>query len=97
MFLYNVSIIMEDTAHDSLLSWIKGHIQRHEAHDIKLLKMLDTPHEGQTYCLQVLVSNQDEIVKFQQEVLQEIQTLLGAEYAEKAFIFDSTMQYIDQV
>lgn len=96
MFLYNVSIIMEDSVHTDLLESIQQHIQAKPEIGIKLLKMLDSPHEGQTYCLQVMMDNQEEIAQFQAEVMQDIQALIGTHYPDKAFLFDSTMQYINQ-
>ncbi|MEI5984585.1 MULTISPECIES: DUF4286 family protein [Sphingobacterium] len=95
MFLYNISIIMEDSVHHDLLVWIRTQLKAHEGKNIKFLKMLNSPHEGQTYCMQVTLNSEKEIVEFQEEVLQEIQAVIGTQFPDKAFIFDSTMQYIN--
>lgn len=56
--------------------------------------MLESPHEGSTYCIQVVATDDTEILKFQEDVLVELQAYLTTSHAEKAFIFDSKMQYL---
>lgn len=56
--------------------------------------MLDSPHEGNTYCVQFLAADDNVILKFQEDVVAELQGYLTAHHTEKAFIFDSKMQYL---
>lgn len=56
--------------------------------------MIDSPHEGTTYCIQLLASSEAVINDFQQDFLARVQTHIGANHQEKAFIFDSKMQYL---
>jgi len=60
----------------------------------KFLKLLDSPHEGHTYCVQLVFENPSEIPTFQQEKLVILQSHIATNYLEKAFLFDSTMKYI---
>lgn len=93
MILYNVSIIIDDSSHDALLAWLKNELQS-ITYDINFLKMLDSPHEGSTYCIQLTTENESEITDFQQEVLVRIQEYIGNKHFEKAFIFDSKMRFL---
>ncbi|WP_437921813.1 DUF4286 family protein [Sphingobacterium sp. LRF_L2] len=93
MILYNISIIVEDSSHDPLLVWLQ-HKLRTSSYDVKFLKMLDSPHEGTTYCLQLTVQEEDSILSFQEDVLADIQNHIALNHSEKAFIFDSKMKYI---
>ncbi|PRD54577.1 DUF4286 family protein [Sphingobacterium gobiense] len=93
MILYNISIIMEDSRHDQVVNWLKSHL-RTSSYETTFLKMLDSPHEGHTYCIQFLAADDAAIGKFQEDVMAELQTYLMTNHAEKAFIFDSKMQYL---
>ena len=96
MYLYNVSIIIEDSHHDSLVQWLKEFwLPSITQQDVKFLKMLHSPHEGHTYCVQFAASNEQEIQKFQEDFITGLQERIATVHIEKAFIFDSTMQYLD--
>lgn len=94
MYLYNISIIVEETQHDSLLGWLKTEWLPTLNNETKFLKMLNTPHEGHTYCIQMITDTDEEITLFQQTKLSDLQQYLLTNHNEKAFIFDSVMQYI---
>ncbi len=94
MFLYNVSIIIEDSIHQEVITWTKGLLNEHPGFAIKLLKMLHSPHEGQTYCLQVVLNDEEEIERIREQVIQRLQEYISTHHVEKAFLFDSIMQYI---
>ncbi len=93
MILYNISIIIEDRSHDQVVNWLKSHL-RTSTYEINFLKMLDSPHEGTTYCVQLLAADDTVIFKFQEDVVAEMQTYLTAHHPERAFIFESKMQYL---
>lgn len=96
MILYNISVIIEDSAHQDLFNWLKNTLREIDF-EAKFLKMLDSPHEGSTYCIQVTAIDESTIQRFQEDVVQKIQAYIGSNHAEKAFIFDSKMQYLDLV
>lgn len=93
MILYNVSIIVEDSSHDDLFAWLNKQLKTN-SFGAKFLKMLDSPHEGTTYCIQVNVEDQTTLQAFQDELLPLLQHYIASHHAEKAFIFDSKMQYL---
>lgn len=96
MYLYNISIIVEESAHADTLNWITStYLPALPAeHNPQLLSLLDSPHEGYTYSLQVKFNEQDALESFKAAYLQELQNYLVTHHPERAFLFDSTMQYL---
>ena len=94
MYLYNISLIAENNHHEALINWVRNNWLNTLPNDAKLLKMLDSPHEGHTYCVQLIFENPSEIPNFQQNQLLSLQEYIGQNHFEKVFIFDSTMKYI---
>lgn len=93
MYLYNVSLIVEASNHEELLAWTQQFVARN-TDTLKLLKMLDSPHEGYTYCLQSEVKDDKELQRLRVELIQELQEHINHHHAEKAFLFESVMQYL---
>ncbi|MFD2600089.1 DUF4286 family protein [Sphingobacterium corticis] len=96
MYLYNISIIVEDSANAEALNWIKTSFLPSLASEYtpKLLAMLDSPHEGHTYSLQLIFNDRNSVEKFKDQHLTQLQSYLGSNHPERAFIFDSLMQYM---
>lgn len=94
MYLYNISIIIEESQHNELLSWIQQSWLPSLSNEIKFLKMVNTPHEGHTYCVHLLVDNEHQIQEFQALNIPTLQKHITDHHNEKAFIFDSVMQYL---
>jgi len=94
MYLYNVSIIIEDSVHQEIIQWTKDLLNDNPDYSIKLLKMMHSPHEGQTYCLQTVVNSEEEIERVKDGIIQKLQEYITLHHVEKAFLFDSIMQYI---
>lgn len=93
MILYNVSIIVEDSSHDQVVEWLKSRLLQN-SYETNFLKMLESPHEGSTYCIQFVAPDDTVISKFQQDVLVDLQAYLATHHNGKAFLFDSKMQYL---
>lgn len=94
MYLYNISIIIEESQHHALFSWVQQSWIPTLPADTKLLKMVNSPHEGYTYCIQLIVNNEQQIQHFQSEHISSLQAHIAQHHSEKAFIFDSVMQYL---
>ncbi|MFZ4863744.1 DUF4286 family protein [Sphingobacterium sp. Mn56C] len=94
MFLYNISIIVEEGQHSTLKNWLQNEWIPSLPQETKFLKMLNSPHEGHTYCIQMLLSDIAEISDIQNNNLHEVQAHITQNYPEKAFIFDSVMEYL---
>jgi hypothetical protein len=93
MILYNISLIVEDSSREELLAWLKTNLQQ-TSYDIRFLKMLDSPHEGTTYCLQFVAADERVLQSFQDNILSKIQAYIVTNHPEKVFIFDSKMKYL---
>lgn len=94
MFLYNVSVIAEETIHEEVVSWIQDNIVQSQKFEVHFLEMLQSPHDGMTYCIQVVLPTEEHIVDFQQVHLSPLQQLIAEGYKDKVFLFDSTMKYL---
>lgn len=94
MYLYNISIIVENERHETVIQWVKENWLGLLPAEAKLLKMLDSPHEGQTYCVQLVFEYPSDIPDFQQQKLVLLQQYISDNHHEKAFLFDSTMKYL---
>jgi len=94
MYLYNISIIIENDHHESLMDWLKNNWFKTLPASTKLLKMLDSPHEGHTYSVQLVFEHASDIPTFQKKKVSVLQTYIAQHHHEKAFIFDSTMKYL---
>lgn len=93
MYLYNASLIVEESAHNDLLIWTKQLLAT-KATAVRLLKMLDSPHEGHTYCLQAEVDGQEDIQELRIGLINELQQYIDHHHREKAFLFESVMEYL---
>ncbi len=96
MFLYNVTIIVEQDVHEDVKKHIEQQLfnQPEAPEAVALLELLDSPHEGITYCIQLRTENREGIASFQQRHLAAFQQLVSTRYAGKVLFFDSTMNYL---
>ncbi|WP_159637475.1 DUF4286 family protein [Sphingobacterium composti Ten et al. 2007 non Yoo et al. 2007] len=94
MYLYNISIIVDNDRHEILIQWVKENWLNTLPNQAKFLKLLDSPHEGQTYCVQLVFEHPSDIPTFQKEKLAMLQGYIAENHLEKAFLFDSTMKYL---
>lgn len=94
MYLYNISIIVENENHEILMNWVKDNWFKTLAIEPKFLKMMDSPHPGHTYSVQFNFEHAADIPKFQQEKVILLQEYISTNHHEKAFIFDSIMKYL---
>lgn len=95
MYLYNVSIILEENSHTNMLEWLNSQWIPQLPAKARFLKMLNSPHEGHTYCIHLMVENEDEIHAFHSSHIQMLQDYITQHHKEKVFLFDSVMQYLD--
>lgn len=99
MYLHNITLIIENEAETQVIAHIRNFLSAYSkpanVQTINLLKMIDSQHEGSTYCLQLQTSNQNSVSDFQQKELQEIQAEVEKLHPGKVLYFASTMQYLD--
>ncbi|SFC21701.1 protein of unknown function [Parapedobacter composti] len=96
MYLYNVTVIAENGVEAAVKQHIQMQLatQRNDETPARLLEMLDSPHEGTTYCIQLVTQDRPEITAFQKHHLTAIQALTDT-YPGKVLFFDSIMKYLN--
>src|SRR5690606_29996630 len=98
MYLYNATIIAESDIGEAVRMYVAEQLaDRSEwgSAGPSFLKMLDSPHDGVTYCVQLRTKNRDDITSFQETHLAGIRAQLEAVYPGKVLFFDSIMKYLN--
>jgi hypothetical protein len=100
MLLYNVTLIIDDTVADAWLTWmLDEHIPRVMSSgkfvSNRLLKVVDSPNEGVTYCAQYVAENMGEYVDYQENYGPAMQLELSEKFGEQIVAFRTLMEYID--
>ena len=94
MFLYNITVVVEDDIQAAVRAKIEEQIKSYPSPHIRLLELVNSPHEGTTYCIHLSAANQADIQQFQELYLTYLQQLASQEYAGKLLFFDSTLKYL---
>lgn len=99
MLLYNVTSIIEDASADRWLQWMQDvHIPavmatgKFVSH--RLLKVLDSPNEGVTYCSQYVVENREIYEDYLLNDAPALRAEVTANFENKMVSFNTLMQYI---
>ena len=100
MLLYNVTLIIEDAVADAWLIWMnEEHIPQVMATgkfvSNRLLKVIDSPNEGVTFCAQYLAENMGEYLDYQENFALDLQNELNEKFKEKFVAFRTLMEYVD--
>jgi len=99
MLLYNVTVIIEDSAAEEWLQWMQEkHIPEVMATgqflSNRLLKVIDSPNEGVTYCSQYVAQSIVEYEIYQQVYAPAIQEDLNTRFKDRFVAFRTLMEYI---
>jgi hypothetical protein len=100
MILYNVTIIVEEDIQANWLNWMQNvHIDQimdtgYFASN-RILKVLDSPNEGATYCIQFVADSLAKYNEYQQKFSVALQADFPAEFANKFVSFRTVMEFID--
>lgn len=99
MLLYNVTLILEESAADEWLQWMQEtHIPAVMATgkfvSNRLLKVVDSPNEGVTYCAQYVAENANEYNDYQQNFAPALQADLQQKFENRFVAFRTLMEYI---
>jgi len=99
MILYNITVIVDKDIEIEFKEWAhrvflpelaKTDLFKSQA----LLKIIDSPNEGETFCLQMHASDEEKIGTFQQNQLILLHNQSAEVWANKIYTFESRMQYI---
>ncbi|CAM4254217.1 protein of unknown function [Pedobacter westerhofensis] len=99
MLLYNVTIIIEDASADAWLQWMQEeHIPDVMATGMfvssRLLKVVDSPNEGLTYCAQYVAQSMAEYETYQSQFEPALQEDLNTRFRDKFVSFRTLMEYV---
>ncbi|SOD20464.1 DUF4286 family protein [Pedobacter xixiisoli] len=99
MLLFNVTVIVEEASAADWLSWMKEvHIpQLMETESFvshRLLKIVDSPNEGVSYCVQFIAESEEKHQSFL--ALHEKQFIadIYAKYPNKLVVFSTLMEFV---
>jgi len=99
MLLYNVTLIIDDSAAEEWLQWMQEtHIPEVMATGMfvsnRLLKVIDSPNEGVTYCSQYVAQSMEDYETYQQQYAPAIQEELNNRFKNRLVAFRTLMKYI---
>ena len=100
MLLYNVTVIINETIEDDWLAWVKNeHIPAVMSAGSfisqRLLKVLNSPNEGVTYCLQYIADSQNTINNYSSAYEQEHLAQHYQNFGQDVALFNTLMEFID--
>lgn len=61
----------------------------------RLLKVVDSPNEGVTYCAQYVAETMDNYLTYQEQFAPALQTDLNEKFANQFVAFRTLMEYVD--
>jgi hypothetical protein len=99
MLLYNVTLIIDEAAADEWLQWMTEiHIPKVMATEKfvsnRLLKVLDSPNEGVTYCAQYVAESIADYEDYKQNFAPALQADLQQKFENRFVAFRTLMEYI---
>jgi hypothetical protein len=99
MLLYNQTLIIEDDVAADWIQWMQDeHIPKIMATGLflsnRLLKVLDSPNEGVTFCAQYVAENPDDYEIYQTIHAPALQDELNTRFKDKFVVFSTLMEYI---
>ncbi|RZL47231.1 MAG: DUF4286 family protein [Pedobacter sp.] len=99
MLLYNVTVIIEDASAEEWLQWMQEiHIPEVMATgkfvSNRLLKVLDSPNEGVTYCTQYVAETLADYNDYQQNYAPNLQAELQSRFENKLVAFRTLMEFV---
>lgn len=100
MILYNVTIILDEEIHENWLKWLKNENLQEIMNtgffiSYRILKVLDSPNEGLTYCIQFIADSAEKYYEFLQINPKLLQTNIPSEFQNKFVVFSTLMEFID--
>lgn len=99
MLLYNVTLILEESAADEWLQWMQEtHIPEVMATGMfvsnRLLKVLDSPNEGVTYCTQYVAESMENYDQYQQVYAPALQEDLNEKFKNRFVAYRTLMEFV---
>ena len=102
MLLYNVTLILEDSAAEEWLQWMQEiHIPEVMATGMfvsnRLLKVLDSPNEGVTYCAQYVAETLANYNEYKDVYAPALQEKLNEKFKNRFVAYRTLMEFVPPV
>ncbi|MCX2573328.1 DUF4286 family protein [Pedobacter sandarakinus] len=99
MYLYNVTLILEDAAAAEWLQWMQEvHLPEVMATGLfvsnRLLKVVDSPNEGTTYCAQYVAESLENYNTYKEVHAPALQEKLNAKFQNRFVAYRTLMEFI---
>lgn len=99
MILYNITVIANNDIKDEFREWaihvfLPTIAQSELFKSQSLLKVNDSPNEGETFCIQIIAKSETEIALFQQTQLSLLHEKSNDIWLNKIYLFESKMEYL---
>ncbi len=99
MILYNLTAIVEEEFHDEWMDWmqqtfIPSVLNTNLFNNHQVLKVLDSPNPGITYCFQFTADGKDRFQTFRSKFETELLDNYYSRFENKAVTFSTLMEYI---
>lgn len=101
MFIYNITILIEEYIEQEWLNWIKPNfiqviMETGFFQSCQLLQVTDSPNEGLTYCLQFRTNEISSMQSYQNLYAMQIENEHMQAFQNQLVTFSSTMKIIDE-
>jgi hypothetical protein len=100
MILYNVTSILDEEIHADWLHWMQTkHLQ--DVMDTgcfassHILKVLDSPNEGVTYCVQFIAETMEKYQDYQTDFAPALRAEASTRFADKLITYRTIMESVD--
>jgi|SRR5690554_3064973 len=99
MILYNITALVDKDVEIEFREWVHRIflLELTNSEHFKtqsLLKVLDSPNEGQTFCIQVIAKGPEEVELLKSDYIPLLNQQIQQVWNNKVFIFESKMAYI---
>jgi len=101
MLLYNETIILEDTAEKEWLQFMEEqHLPDMMETDLvvsnRTLRVIDSPNEGATYCVQYIFENMIKYEQFLEKNASAIHNRLNEKFKNRFVAYRTLMEFLPQ-
>jgi hypothetical protein len=100
MYIYNVTVNIDDSVHDEWIKWMK----EHHVPDVmktgcfvesRIVKVLHVNDTGETYSFQYTFNDMKDIERYQEEFAPGLQADVKQKYGDKFTAFRTLLEIID--
>ena len=100
MFIYNVTVNIEDSVHEEWVKWMREEhmpevMQTGCFSENRMVKVLNVEDAGQTYSMQYHFSTMEHIEKYKKDFAPKLQASGKEKFKDKFVAFRTILQIID--